>query len=267
MEAVYLACGTDMESPPLNLIRLAADLALELTPLRAVPAGALTLVAGRQGLELRPSPTERGLRVDFPTELGPGNRGHRNRNQPLTRALGRPRGWVLDATTGWGQDAFLLASLGYQVIGLERSRVVYALLEDGYQRAMHEPGFANTLGSRLRFEWSEARSWLERTASSFEVIYLDPMFPPKRKRSALPGKEVQLLRRLVGHDVDAASLAEFARERCEDRLVVKRPTYAEALLPAPMAQYGGKLIRYDVYRRLPSAPMHSTRRGVPDGGR
>lgn len=67
---------------------------------------------------------------------GPG----RSLKQPIARAVGRkrmadPAPVVIDATGGFGEDAWLLASLGCQVLTVERSPIVAALLRDGLLRA------------------------------------------------------------------------------------------------------------------------------------
>ena len=86
-----------------------------------------------------------------------------------------------------------------------------------------------------------------------DVVYIDPMYPPRRKQSALPKKEPRLLRALVGDDPDAADLARVALQVAARRVVVKRPGHAEPLLPDPDLAYKGKLVRYDVYHAVPRA--------------
>ena len=90
---------------------------------------------------------------------------------------------------------------------------------------------------------ADARTSIEGTP---DAVYIDPMFPPKRKRGALAHKGVRLLRTLVGVDDDAAELLEAARERAH-RVVVKRPTWAEPIAVAPSLAITAKLVRYDVY--------------------
>ena len=79
-----------------------------------------------------------------------------------------------------------------------------------------------------------------------DVVYLDPMYPLSGK-SALPKKEMRILRRLVGDDLDAGALLEVARRVARDRVVVKRTPRAPPLTPATTMSYRGKLARYDVY--------------------
>jgi 16S rRNA (guanine1516-N2)-methyltransferase len=100
----------------------------------------------------------------------------------------------------------------------------------------------------LRLIVGDARTILPTLDPAPDVIYLDPMFPPKRRKSAAVRKELALLRRLAGDDPDAHELFEVARRCARQRVVVKRPDHAAPLAPNPTVSYGGKLVRYDVYR-------------------
>ncbi len=168
------------------------------------------------------------------------------RRQPLARALGRKTRTVVDATAGLGTDASRLAALGFKVTAVERSAVVAALLRDGLERAQRDPDLARLLGGRLTVLTGDAREWLPEMSPRPDAIYLDPMFPPKRKASAATRKELAWLRVLVGTDPDAHELLAIARA-CSPRVVVKRPDDAPPLAPNPTLSFCGKLVRYDVY--------------------
>jgi 16S rRNA (guanine1516-N2)-methyltransferase len=80
-----------------------------------------------------------------------------------------------------------------------------------------------------------------------DCIYLDPMFPPKRKKSALAKKAMVVLRDIVGNDEDRSELFTNAWQATGRRVVVKCPDYAESVGGKPDECFTGKLIRYDVY--------------------
>jgi len=168
-----------------------------------------------------------------------------SRRQPLARALGKKARTVVDATAGYCQDALLFALMGYRTTAIERSPVVSALARDGLRRLTVRAGI--TLDKRLRLIEGDGRVLLPSITPPPEVIYLDPMFPPKRKKSAAVKKEMRLLRALVGDDSDAHELLEISRRVALDRVVVKRPDDAPPLAPDPSMSLAGKLVRYDVY--------------------
>lgn len=173
-----------------------------------------------------------------------------SRRQPLALAVGMKKGnrIVLDATAGLGRDALALASLGCTVIAVERSAILGAMLRDALERAAAVPAAAEMMRGELTVIIGDATEILSDMSAQEapDVIYLDPMYEPSGK-SALPKKEMRILRRLVGDDSDAASLLEAARRVARDRVVVKRTPRAAALGSAPTMSYRRKLVRYDVY--------------------
>lgn len=213
---------------------------------------ALTLALRDDGLELRDAQTRpgRGFRIDL-TQIARRGRASANlsRRQPLARAVGRGTMRVVDATAGLGQDALLFAAMGFEVTAIERSGVLAAMLDDALLRAANDPRTSTLLKDRLRVHHGDARNLLfERAFGDVDCAYLDPMFPPKRKATALAKKEIRLVRALVGDDDDAGELLSSARH-CVPRVVVKRPTYAPPLAPDVTLSIEGKLVRYDVYVR------------------
>ncbi|MCB1752786.1 MAG: class I SAM-dependent methyltransferase [Gammaproteobacteria bacterium] len=214
----------------------------------------LLLVLTRDRLELRdtdlsgPGP----VFADFVA----GRNAHRRRSgggrgQPLARAIGlkpgrNPR--VLDATAGLGRDAFVLASLGCELIMLERSPVIAALLRNGLERALADAQTAPIV-HRMQLHCVDTVDYLAALHQSQQpdVIYMDPMYPHRKKR-ALVKKEMRLLRRLVGVDSDSAALLRAARRQARDRVVVKRPAGAEWVGgEAPTMAINSPNTRYDVY--------------------
>lgn len=168
----------------------------------------------------------------------------------LKKAIGAPSGFVVDATAGLGEDAFILAKKGYDVLMIERSNVLAKLLEDGLERyyasSPTDPAFTN--GS-LRFVHHDATYYLPVLAQTtvIDVVYLDPMFP-QRKKTALPRKEMEFLRELIGKDCDAAKLLEVALKVARRRVIVKQPRLANPLGNVdPSFSLSGKACRFDVY--------------------
>ena len=88
---------------------------------------------------------------------------------------------------------------------------------------------------------------------STDVVYLDPMFP-ERKKSAKVKKEMQAFHGIVGGDQDADSLLALALKVANYRVVVKRPAGAKHLADKkPSYSLEGKSTRYDIYtlKKLP----------------
>lgn len=229
--------------------QLAQDLSL---PLARSSAGQLTLAVTSERIELRDVTGHRSrpvyvdlARLDIASPAG------RSRRQPIAKAIAargvshRSSLHVVDATAGFGEDAWLLASLGYRVSAIERCPIIATLLQDGLSRAKA----ANpTVEARITLITGDARDVIARIKPHPDVVYLDPMFPPKHK-SALGRKPIRLLRQLVGNDLDASQLFDVAQQSARRRVVVKRPAYAQPLGGVPTVSHKGKSMRYDVYVR------------------
>lgn len=191
-----------------------------------------------------------GAGMDYRRERGGG------RSELIAKAVGLRGGkspTVIDTTAGLGVDAFVLASLGCRVTLLERVPAICALLKDGLGRsrriAAEQDGKLVDILKRMELIEDDSAEYLNRLAElDFpDVIYLDPMFP-ERKKSAAVKKEMQIFHKLVGADGDADRLFEIALARARNRVVVKRPRIAPAMTGRePSHVIEGKRNRYDVY--------------------
>jgi len=171
------------------------------------------------------------------------------KGQMIAKAVGLNKGvqpTILDATAGLGRDAFVMASLGCDVLMLERSPVVSALLAFALEEAKSSVVF--DIVSRMSLINENAIDWLDSQAESVaDVIYLDPMYP-HRDKSSLVKKEMRLFQDIVGEDMDDARLLEAALDKAAYRVVVKRPRKGDIIDGVqPSFQLLGKSCRYDLY--------------------
>ncbi|MDH5484318.1 MAG: class I SAM-dependent methyltransferase [Gammaproteobacteria bacterium] len=214
----------------------------------------LALNFTEQYLELRDLTANTGIHVDFLA----GALAHRRkygggRGQTLARAIGMKQGKpipsVIDATAGLAKDAYVLATLGCPVTLIERSFAVAALVDDAIQRAAVDSDFNTLLTRGFKLVQDNAIEYLSRLTSDqqVDVIYLDPMYP-ERKKSSQVKKNMQILQKLLGQDMDTQDLLEQALKAARKRVVVKRPRGAETINSTqPTLCYESKNTRYDVY--------------------
>ena len=173
-------------------------------------------------------------------------------NELLGRAVGlkadrKPPIW--DATGGLGRDAFVLADLGCQVTLCERVPVLAWLLNQAVQAAAVS-GVDQVRAAAEKMSVLAADSKTQR-APAGTVIYLDPMFP-ERKKAAAVKKEAAMLQHLADQTDDGESLWLWAWDQPVERIVVKRPLRAPILGHIrPAYTLKGKSVRFDVFiRRL-----------------
>lgn len=188
-----------------------------------------------------------GLVVDIEPRNGEQRSWPAPKDGALAHALGRKTRTVVDATTGWGQDSLHIFRMGYELLCMERSPVMAELLLDGFKRLADLEWMQSLNLQSPRLLIGNAIDLLATLESQPDCIYLDPMFPPKRKKSALPKKAMMVLRDLLGDDQDKEQLFASALMAAGKRVVVKSPDYAEPLGGKPNESFHGKLLRYDVY--------------------
>lgn len=229
--------------------KLAEKLALPLTDIDSTEFS-LLLVYTADHLELRDIKNKKTkpIYVDFLGDSTTYRRRQSNyKNELIARACRVKQKFpltILDATAGFGRDAFVLANLGHNITLLERSPIMAALLADGIKHALT----AYPELSMMLIE-TDAKNYLQQLSADAypDVIYLDPMFP-HRTKSALVKKSMRLLRDLIGEDEDAEDLLQIALVRAKYRVVVKRPRLAPALGDTvPNFEIMGKSCRFDVY--------------------
>lgn len=241
-EKTGLACY-----PAENLQRRQASLALMFSAHERYD-----FVVELQSLVERSTP----IRVDFDnTALSYRQRFGGGRRQAIGRAIGLKsdvKPTVIDATAGLGKDAFVLASLGCEVILVERNPIIFSLLADGVRRYVLSN---NEIADRMSVIHSDSKTFLQNIQNHRKVdsIYLDPMYPHRRK-SALVKKEMRILRQVVGDDGDITNLLNIAVCCPVDRVVVKRPSTAPVIDAniQPNHAISTKNTRYDVYCNLQS---------------
>ncbi|GDX85094.1 ribosomal RNA small subunit methyltransferase J [Methylococcaceae bacterium] len=188
-----------------------------------------------------------GLSVDIEPRNGEQRSYPAPKEGAFSQAIGRKTKTVIDATTGWAQDSLCLFRMGYEVRCIERSLIIMALLNDAFERLALESWVQKLELSPPILMHGNAIELLKNLEMPPDCIYLDPMFPHKRKKSALSKKSMTILQELVGEDSDKTELFEVAFTATAKRVVVKSPDYAEPLGGKPSESFSGKLLRYDVY--------------------
>jgi len=194
------------------------------------------------------------LNIDFTR----GGLAHRlqyggGKGQTIAKAIGitgKNKPHILDATAGLGRDALILANLGSKLSLVEQSPILAEMLKQAIQFAEDNPLFRQATENGFELYHADAAMFMnQRIIQDCDVVYLDPMYPEKKK-TALVKKDMQILQTLIGHSSDDtnATLLAAALNFAKQRVVVKRPKGAEVLAgPEPTMSLQSKKTRYDVY--------------------
>ncbi|MDT8371599.1 MAG: class I SAM-dependent methyltransferase [Gammaproteobacteria bacterium] len=236
-----------------SLQAIAQSLAIKLAlPYTELDPQQIQLVVDNEHIEIRAPDLGNPVFIDFEA----GKNAHRRqfgggRGQPLAKAIGLKQGatpTVIDATAGFGRDAFVLAHLGCELTLVERNPLIATLLSDALIRAVNNSEIAPII-SRMKLVNQDSVSYLQQLATIDypDVIYMDPMYPG-RDKTALVKKEMQLLHQLAGPDTDSEQLLTSALTTAKKRVVVKRPKSAPFVGDqTPSTKIESKNTRYDVY--------------------
>lgn len=220
--------------------KLAAELSLSLCD-RDNASSDYVLSLGASGLQIhKPSESQqKSFVIDF-QQSSLQYRQQRADHELLAKALGKQRreATVIDATAGCGRDASIIAHCVKKLIMLERSPIIAAMLKDALARADLP---------HVSFIQIDAKDYLQANPKQADIIYLDPMFPPRTK-TALVKKELRILRDIVVADDGDQNLLEIALAAALKRVVVKRPRTASCLSNIePSFSHSAKACRFDVY--------------------
>lgn len=249
MSAPPYSISTDSNELIVSAKQLAINLSLPFAPINQ---DQIQLVMTEQRIEIRSPDLGNPIFIDFVA----GKNAHRRqfgggRGQPLAKAIGLKKGAtpsIIDATAGFGRDAFVLANLGCQIILIERNPLIATLIEDALNRAEDDHDI-NDVIKRMSLINNDAIDSLNNLEDKHrpDVIYMDPMYP-NRDKSALVKKDMRLLHQLAGPDTDSDKLLTAACKIARKRVVVKRPKLAPLVGDQkPATSIESKNTRYDIY--------------------
>lgn len=187
------------------------------------------------------------LRGDF-SQLLPRIRKDRLAGELLVRAAkvrGCAEPWAIDATAGLGEDSFLLAAAGFRVSMYESDPTIAALARDALARVQADPKLAD-IARRMELFEEDSIEAMAHLGDTPDVIYLDPMFPERRKSAAVK-KKFQLIHHLEAPCQNEGALLAAAISAAPRKVVVKRPAKGPHLAGVkPSHSLAGKAVRYDV---------------------
>lgn len=201
---------------------------------------------------------QRPLRIYFSAPNLRRRAAQTGKSELLLKAIGAQNNLrVLDCTAGLGVDAYLMAAYGCHVTMLEQSPVLGLMLRDALTRALLDPD-ASVITERMRLQETNAVDFLNsycrqteddgaKLAHSFDVIYIDPMFPPRSKSAEVKGG-MQILQKFIGKTDNVKLLLEKAVATGIKRVVIKRPLRGgdiDGFIPS--YQQKAKASRFDVY--------------------
>ena len=118
-------------------------------------------------------------------------------------------------------------------------------MRDALNRAQANPNLAD-IACRMELFEEDSIEAMPHLGGTPDVIYLDPMFPERRKSAAVK-KKFQLIHRLEAPCQNEGALLAAAISAGPRKVVVKRPAKGPYLASVkPSHSLAGKAVRYDV---------------------
>jgi 16S rRNA (guanine1516-N2)-methyltransferase len=165
----------------------------------------------------------------------------------LKKALGKTKERlnIFDATAGLLSDSMIFLSLGHNVVAVEQSKIIYLLVNDAIHRARNRIPFLKN----LKFIHDNSIVSYKKSKKSFDIIYLDPMYPVTKKKIKKSGDL-----RSIGSILELENLFDkgdylidkFMKVDCK-KLILKRPLKSEKIYSNINYQVKGKTTRFDIY--------------------
>lgn len=165
-------------------------------------------------------------------------------DETLFRALGGPGTGktVFDLFGGWRKEALLMSSWGYRVLSTEIHLEVHRTFEN------HAALFRPDEVSRIEALNKDGMSLRKENVTPFDVLYLDPMFSAEGKKSALPKKDMQVLRDWTqGQPEYWEEITALCRDKTIPRRVLKWPSRNFHLALKPSTLLEGAGFRYYIF--------------------
>ena len=170
----------------------------------------------------------------------------RDHESLLKKALGKKNKnlIIFDGTAGFLSDTLIFLALGHKVIACEQSRVLFLLLSDAINRAKIKLNFLDN----LNLIHGNALDIYKKT-QNIDVIYLDPMYPLKKKNALRSGsisdiKNILMLENIKNFEDQV--FFDFKKNKFK-KIVLKRPIKSKIIDDSLNYQIKGKSTRFDVY--------------------
>ncbi len=186
------------------------------------------------------------LKGDFSLMLKRVSGGHLAHEIILKAAKPEKDERAVDFTAGLGEDSFILAAAGYRVEMYEHNPITAVLLKDALIRAKKDPKLKE-IAERMSLSQGDSKELIGKIGYLPDLIYLDPMFPEKKKNAETKNK-MQVLHTIEKPCEDEKELMEAAFSAKPKKIVVKRPPESSFLAGIePTYSVERKAVRYDVY--------------------
>ena len=161
-----------------------------------------------------------------------------SQNEIFLKIFQKKNSKILDCTAGFGHDSYLLRSLGFNLVMIEKSPIISLMLKHAVEKIQK---------SKFYLYHGDALDFLNHTDVVFDYIYFDFMFN-RNKNKSLSSKNDEALKILAENDNNREELVDLAITKCREKVVVKGPIRgSNEIKLKPSYSITSKLLKYDMY--------------------
>lgn len=155
---------------------------------------------------------------------------------------------ILDCTGGFAKDASLLASLGNNVTLIEQNPLIMSLLLDAKKKIKEDK--LKTIFERIQSRLGNCIDFIRNTNKKFDYVYFDFMF--NNRKSSLPSKREQFLRKIVNNDVsENLDIVKEALHRVSSKVIIKEHVSSNDYKDFDIINtYKGKTVKYHLLKGI-----------------
>ncbi|KAF2074584.1 hypothetical protein CYY_004091 [Polysphondylium violaceum] len=182
-----------------------------------------------------------------------------NMKSPMIRAVKINKSLpdrILDVTGGLGKDAWIMATLGSHVTVVERNPILVYLMTRALDIAKAHPEYKD-IAERMTIVHQDSVEYILQNINKLsqeekpDVVYMDPMYPSKKKDKSSSKKDIIAIRLLVGGDRgDSTIIFALSKRLAKNKIVWKKPKYAMSTFEANHS-FNSPDTRFDVYLTNP----------------
>ena len=139
----------------------------------------------------------------------------------------------------------IFLSLGHSVVAVEQSKIIYLLLKDAIRRAKDAIPFL----SNIKLINGNSINVIKKIDTSFDIIYLDPMYPILKNNIKKSG-ELSAIRSILAIEnlsSNEDSLINNFMGIDYKKIILKRPLKSKKIYSNINYQVKGRTTRFDIY--------------------
>lgn len=186
----------------------------------------VSLINKDDQLILKDFANDLAMEIDFVKQIK-SLRAKKLAGENLLKAIGKKNKnlKIYDLTAGLGRDSLLMALAGYDVVMVEKNKLIFQMLNHAYEKLARED---NLLAKKINLVNEDNYHFVKNMSLNEDILfYLDPMFSA-RVKTAKVKKEMQIMQQICEKTDNLEGLISLCLTKAP--LILKRPKFASDVI-------------------------------------